>query len=144
MQVLSQKKQALGRRDRIEGDRIDDAMLPHAPREVSEVLDFPTAKVLVLERQVAKKMARKLQTEHLEHLEHLERKAQLMHAVHRSILMLRRSRAQPLPDFVAALLQGIPDPFDHCHGNVCVCVCVYVCMCVYVCVYVCVCVRVCV
>ncbi len=72
VQVLSQKKHARGRRD-----RIFDAMLRHAPREVSEVLDIPMAKVQVLERQVAKKIAREFRT---------ERKAQQMHAVHRGML----------------------------------------------------------
>ena len=72
VQVLSQKKHARGRRD-----RIFDSMLRHAPREVSEVLEIPMAKVQVLERQVAKKMAREFKT---------ERKAQQMHAVHRGML----------------------------------------------------------
>ena len=72
MQVLSQKKHTRGRRD-----RMFDAMLRHAPREVSDVLGIPMAKVQVLERKVAKRMVRQFKA---------ERKAQQMHAVHRGML----------------------------------------------------------
>jgi hypothetical protein len=58
LQVLSQKAHSRGRRD-----RFFDAMMRHAPREVSEVLDIPMAKVHTLEPRVAKKMARELKTE---------------------------------------------------------------------------------
>jgi hypothetical protein len=58
LQVLSQKAHSRGRRD-----RFFDAMMRHAPREVSEVLDIPMAKVHTLEHRVAKKMARELKTE---------------------------------------------------------------------------------
>ena len=72
VQVLSQKAHSRGRRD-----RFFDAMIRHAPREVSEVLDIPMAKVQKLEHRVAKKMVREFKT---------ERKARAMHAVHRGML----------------------------------------------------------
>ena len=72
VQVLSQKAHSRGRRD-----RFFDAMIRHAPREVSQVLDIPMAKVQIIEHKVAKKMVREFKA---------ERKARAMHAVHRGML----------------------------------------------------------
>jgi len=72
LNVLSQKAHTRGRKD-----RFFDAMIRHAPREVSQVLGIPMAKVQKLQHKVAKKMAREFKT---------EKTAREMHAVHRGML----------------------------------------------------------